>query len=179
MAGLFQSPPPNYTPSASHEIRLQRDSSAFSLLGLKKNREANMRKLLGLTAFGIALMASAVAQPSFAACTARHMYNNSTDNWTFTVTNGSTTCDTDGVHFMTSCTVAPGHTMSIHYDNYWAGGNNKFKISSEKYYVEQQFTVNVAQCYIYTDNSGNVAMNEPAGGDISTCGSGDYACKAK
>jgi len=135
-----------------------------------------MRILLAKTTLAAALFA-AVSSNAMADCATRHFYNNSDIPWTIAILHG--TCDIDGVTFQHSCTVGPNSVANLHWPNNFFPGGDFLTISGNKYYRNTQFSVSTSSCKYYTPgDTGNVVLNEPANGDVFTCGK-SYACKPK
>jgi hypothetical protein len=79
----------------------------------------------------------------------------------------------------TSCTIPPGQTADLHYANF-PDRTNAILIESldgGAIYPRARFTVE-GGCYIsHRGNTGNIAVNDSADGDVKTCGSGSYSCR--
>jgi len=114
---------------------------------------------LSLIASAILLSGSASAQ-----CT-RHFYNNS--NYTFKVGILTGLCNNTAI-----CTIRPHSTGTLVYFPLPGGTIN---ISSRI----AGGTFGISGCYIYHHgNTGAIAVNSPADGDVTTCGRSGWRCPA-
>jgi hypothetical protein len=137
----------------------------------RQNAEEIVRKALkNLVALAVAGFALSVLPDAGFACGTRHFYNNS--NTSYYLHFDKSTCSLPNGPNVSDCTVPPGGVAEIHYANP-IGGGDRFGMNS------QGFDVNIVSCHIdhpNQGNTGNVALNEPANGDVTTCGRG-WACK--
>jgi len=136
---------------------------------------ATFKKLLALAVAGFTF---SVILPDlgFASCGTRHFYNNSNMNWWLHLDRG--TCSLPNGPNVSDCVVPPGSVAEIHYANPIGGGDG---ISMGGYALPSSsgFDVNSVSCHIdhpNQGNTGNVALNDPATGDVNTCGRGGWVC---
>jgi hypothetical protein len=126
----------------------------------------------------LALGSIASAGAADAACT-RHVYNRSANPWTFRATNSS-----GNVHFTTGlfacknrtngpCTVPPHTSVGIEYTTTGGIANGTWYIA-DKTRQERSFDYRglASQCpsISHRGNTGAVALNDPADGDINAWG---------
>jgi len=135
------------------------------------------RERVSKAAAAAALLSFGLAGAADATCATRHFYNHSGHPWTLGVSSG--TCSmADGAPKVHSCTIAPGQTANIHYTN--SSKHESITVESA-FYPLTRFSVSTAEmdpnaCRIeHNGNTGNIVVNDPAGGDIQTCG--NYPCK--
>jgi len=119
----------------------------------------------------VLLMASSAAA---SACDSRHFYNHSDVFWTVSLQQGI--CRPPGGPDAPTCGVPPGATAVLSYpDNPFAA--SAITITSSYYYPPRIFFVDGVSCYINHDgNTGNIVVNDPANGDVQTCGEPGYSC---
>lgn len=95
----------------------------------------------------------------------RHFYNNSSIRYAFTFTTGNGLCNNFPV-----CTIDPHATATLIYFPYPAGN----LLISSSY---GSHDLGVTGCYIiHSGNTGEIAVNDPADGDVTTCGSNGWNC---
>jgi hypothetical protein len=108
------------------------------------------------------------------ACGTRHFYNNSNMSWDLHM--DKSTCSLPNGPNVKDCTVPPGGVAELHYSN-WVNGGDMFQFYG---YGSFGFVVNPTNCHIEhpnQGNTGNVALNAPATGDVTTCGRGGWTCQ--
>lgn len=132
----------------------------------------------------LALMAVMSSERAQAGCT-RHFYNKSNTWWIVAmpltgsckVNRGACVappderwiCDTSQ---RTVCGVAPGETAQLNYND-----QGDVIIMTRGTGFNQSFPAN-GSCYLsHNGSTGNVALNDPANGDIVTCGGPGYPCR--
>jgi hypothetical protein len=106
------------------------------------------------------------------ACDTRHFYNYSNVAFVFAIL-PSGSCSI-GRYTGPVCVIPPGQTADLHYPN---GGGTTVGIASadETTYPGYSFNVEMT-CYIdHGGNTGNIVVNDPAKGDVKTCGT-SYPC---
>ena len=104
-------------------------------------------------------------QAAFAGCATRHFYNKSDAPFTIEFSGSTGRCNVGAQPMSGKCVIGPGESAELHYSD--LGGT--IYLSSDRYYGRAAFTVSMT-CYIdHTGRTGNVAVNEPANGDVSTC----------
>ena len=128
---------------------------------------------------GSALLGAAtIVSPAAAGCSTRHMYNHSDDTWTVRLQGGNAACSAAGAASATSCNVPPGQVAELHYPG--PGKASIFLQSNHPGSSAATFTVD-EQCVIaHSGNTGNVFLNDPASGDVQTCGhrtGGNFDCR--
>jgi hypothetical protein len=119
---------------------------------------------------------TAIGSPASAACGTRHFYNHSDFDWTITMEGGAT-CSIGSANKTTKCTVGAGQTAELHYPD------NPATVSLKSPVFDGSFRTDSGQhsCFIDHGNrpTGNSVLNDPAEGDIQTCGrrtGGNYPC---
>ncbi|MDO9297643.1 hypothetical protein [Bradyrhizobium sp.] len=117
-----------------------------------------MRVLTGFIALLVATLLSATNASAQFYCS-RHFYNNS--NYTWTVSNA-----------VVQRKIPPRTTQSL---NYLSIGSQTLRIRSPFY--DQSFPVSF--CYLnHSGGTGYIAVNDPANGDVQTCGNPGWPCPA-
>jgi hypothetical protein len=130
--------------------------------------------LKNLVALAVAGFALGVLPDAGFACGTRHFYNNSNMSWDLHFE--KSTCSLPNGPNVSSCTVPPGGVAEIHYANPIGGGD----FISMWGYGSFGFDVDIVSCHIEhpnQGNTGNVALNGPANGDVTTCGRGGWNCQ--
>jgi hypothetical protein len=130
--------------------------------------------LKSLVALAVAGFALSVLPDAGFACGTRHFYNNS--NWSWSLHLERSTCSLPNGPNVNDCEVPPGGVAEIHYANPIGGGDS---ISMDGY-GSFGFDVDIVSCHIEhpnQGNTGNVALNAPANGDVTTCGRGGWTCQ--
>lgn len=116
----------------------------------------------------------ALSDSSFA-CSTRHFYNNSNVNFYVGFISSGSTCSLPNSPNVSYCTVPPGKVAELHYSDLGALGTISIR-SDGNVYPYTNFDFNSGSgvaCNIHHHgNTGNIAVNEPAGGDVTTCGKG-------
>jgi hypothetical protein len=117
-------------------------------------------------------------------CNTRHFYNNSPVPFTVSLDNaGKCSIGSSGQQY--ACVVPPMEVADLHYasnygDVYSGLGMPTPTVTIQsndegRIYSPQRF--GVYGCYIqHSGNTGNIVVNDPADGDVVTCGVGDYRC---
>lgn len=111
------------------------------------------------------------------ACATRHFYNNSSVTFSFSMMpDGSCSI---GAYTGPVCIIPPGAAADIHYPD---SGTYIGVASVDKggVYPGTRFSVGggPGACYIqHSGNTGNIVVNGPANGDVTTCGAPDYPCQ--
>ena len=139
----------------------------------------------------VVLVTSAVALPGAASaqwnCGTRHFYNNSSVPFILTMNEKVGTCSYRSSNKRV-CRIPAGAVGEIHYRDALAPSRNPrqqmtgplMTVRSRdggKIY-NKQFSVDPKKCYINHDgNTGNIVVNDPANGDIVTCGGSSYTCR--
>jgi hypothetical protein len=73
-----------------------------------------------------------------------------------------------------TCRIEPGQTADLHYND--VGGH--ITVSSNGSHYPRNTFYFTAICHIeHNGNTGNIVVNDPAEGDIATCGKSDYPCR--
>jgi hypothetical protein len=114
--------------------------------------------LISIIACLVAFTGSAAAQ-----CT-RHFYNNS-------VTPFKVEMDQGLCNKSTTCIINPGETGTLFYYGLLQGG-----ITVTSTFYHSAFTVSA--CHIFHGDTGAIAVNDPAEGDVTTCGGSGWDCPA-
>lgn len=136
------------------------------------------------------------ASPASADCNTRHFYNHSKVTWVLSMGKGACSIGPSGMQ--SACEIPPGQTASIHYSGVSAVndaakviaaiGGVRFKASGDsikiashdggKLFPVQTFSVRIGdfnECYIkHSGGTGNIVLNDPAHGDVQTCGFDNY-----
>lgn len=121
-----------------------------------------------------ALVTVALTAPAWADCDTRHFYNNSDSPFSVYLKEG--TCSFADSGMQHECTIPPNSVGELHYSNVQA--YDWIYISSggpSVYYGPKGFDVHMwppGTCHIeHPDaNTGNIAVNSDAEGDVKTCG---------
>jgi hypothetical protein len=112
-------------------------------------------------------------------CT-RHFYNKSDYEWAVAMIN-SGRCQTAGGKSDPSgvCIIPPHGSAVLGYSNNGSVGAQVLMAGAWKGgHYAGGFSLRTVGCYIEHDgNTGNVVLNDPADGDIATCGRDSYPCK--
>lgn len=110
-----------------------------------------------------------------AACDTRHFYNNSPV--TFQLTTGNNTrCSIGPLSMQQICQIPPGQTADIHYGSFFP--NIGVSTPGSPIFPGDGYSVDPASCRInHSGSTGNIVVNEPADGDVVTCGKPDYPCR--
>jgi hypothetical protein len=111
----------------------------------------------------------AVCNAASADICSRHFYNNSNRYWTVMLAPPSW-C---GSSFGGSCLVKPHQTIDLHYNSPFIAGS--INVNSPGIY-NGGFVTTVPCRIEHSGNTGRIAVNDPADGDVSTCGSGSWSC---
>src|SRR5262249_44355934 len=121
---------------------------------------------------GGALSGAAMLVSPAAACGTRHVYNHSADPWTIEFVSSKATCSIGSVHNATSCTVPPGQTAELHYPD---PGNGSIAIKSgHRGSSTLTFAINSKCLLEHSGRTPNFFLNDPANGDVNTCGPRNY-----
>lgn len=118
-------------------------------------------------------------------CATRHFYNYS--NVVFKISflhtgkGGGTSigsCSIGDLNKALACTIPPGQAADLHYANFPDRTTAVAIESLDSGVIYPIKTFNVdGGCYIsHSGNTGNIVVNDPADGDVATCGT-SYACK--
>ena len=144
--------------------------------------------LLCLALWGVSQAAFASDDGGFPPLTCeRHFYNNSDGPW-LVAPSGNIGCN--GQKRGVACNVLPNTTITLQYYgtlNQRFDGDPQYADSSialiaQNYYFDKfnrgkPLTVTEGCAYLlHSGSTGNVVLNGPANGDITTCGVGTYAC---
>ena len=109
------------------------------------------------------------------ACGTRHFYNKADKTWEISFT-GLTTCSIGNVNKSQNRTIPPGQVAGIHYPDFAPLGEQKIRITPGSHWYD--IGTAAKPCSIrHSGSTGNVVVNEPADGDVVTCGRGTYPCK--
>ena len=123
------------------------------------------------------------------ACETRHFYNHSSKRFSvvfdLNMFNGGATCSIGNAINQRFCVVPPGGTAELHYPNFPVVGVPVIFIHSldtpNPIYPGTHFDIS-ANCAIeHGGSTGNIVVNDPANGDVQTCGKvgypGGYDCR--
>ena len=107
-------------------------------------------------------------------CPTRHFYNTSAVTFTATLDNGGT-CSI-GPSNGATCNIPAGQTAELHYPN---GKTTDGGIMIQSpVFAAKHYDVDANSCEIkHGGNTGNIVVNDPANGDVKTCGKSTYPCK--
>ncbi len=136
------------------------------------------RFMRGLSLVGFATLCSALLGSPASACDTRHFYNHSNFVWAITLSGGAT-CSIGRVNKATRCVVPPGQTADLHYPDFLANWGGRVGVGRDGSVV-QSFSYDVSCNLKNHGNTGNVSFNDPADGDVQTCGrrtGGGYDCR--
>jgi hypothetical protein len=162
--------------SASRDSSFEQGGSRmFQTLG----RRPGMKVVTSAVRAALAL--AVIPAQALASCPTRHFYNNSNYSFTVNMINGGS-CSFQGEPKTDSCVVPPKRTLQLHYNNFPIGGDaGQISFSSDIFADTRPFDKNV-DCYIIHESrrdTGNIALNAPAAGDVTTCGADGYACQGR
>ena len=136
------------------------------------------RFMRGPSLVGFATLCSALLGSPASACETRHFYNHSDFAWGIRLSGGAT-CSIGRVNKATHCIIPPGQVADLHYPDFLANWGGSAVISHDGS-VAQSFSYD-ASCKLKHDgNTGNLVLNDPADGDVQTCGrrtGGNYDCR--
>jgi len=128
---------------------------------------------------------------AMANCGTRHLYNNTPVTFVLVMGDGTGSCSLNGP-MKSACEIPSGQVGEIHYaDTLFshiagaiagapAASPGQIHIMSEDggKIFNQSFSVNGDNCYInHSGSTGKIAVNDPAKGDINTCGHGNWHCQ--
>ena len=107
------------------------------------------------------------------ACATRHFYNYSTVGFAYTIM-PSGSCSI-GPYTGPVCVIPAGQTADLHYPDQ---STNIAVVSLDEgaTFPGAAFALQIG-CNINAGNTGNITMNSPAEGDITTCGKSGYPCQ--
>lgn len=114
-------------------------------------------------------------------CGTRHFYNNSPVPFTINMEN-SGKCSVGNSPQQGSCEIPPMGVAELHYDG-WGYYDYSISIVSNdggRVYSQQSFAVGgpSGTCHIeHSGDTGSIAVNAPANGDVTTCGIDGYSCE--
>lgn len=132
---------------------------------------ARMSTLVTAALVSLPLLGSAAS-----ACDTRHFYNNSPVTFDLS-TGGDTKCSIGSLGMETICVIPAGQTAEIHYGSTHP---NIAIFAPRNYHIFpiHAFDVDPASCKIDdSGNTGNIAVNVPTDGDVTTCGSNGWTCR--
>ena len=156
-----------------------------------------IKQLIAVSALAATFVTSA-SNSAFADCAKRHFYNHSNIPWTLAMGKGAGSCsDSPTSGNIALCTIKPGQVGEIHYASTFGaqilGALGKTKVpdgnimiasgDDGKTYAPTYFEVQngPTTCNLkHSGSTGNVVLNDPAAGDIATCGKatgGNYDCR--
>lgn len=127
-----------------------------------------------------ALVSMLLAAPARADCDTRHFYNNSPVPFDIHLVFGS--CSLGGSGTQSTCTIPPRQVAELHYANFpiTSDGISVWSLDPGSRIYKGSFVVGIlpSRCYIFhSGNTGNIAVNSNADGDIATCGNADWQCQ--
>ncbi len=166
-------------------MRKMPDLSGSTNVADKITKTAGVAKTALLSRYSALLLLTMVALTMIAgpaeACGTRHFYNHS--DWVVTVNLDSGKGSTCSGDFPNSpnvpiCEIPPGGHADLHYSG-WGG---TIIITSDSGRISGQYSIDTfGACDLSHDgNTGNLVLNDPADGDVQTCGrrsGGNYDCK--
>ncbi len=132
---------------------------------------ARMPVLVAAALASLPLLGSAAS-----ACDTRHFYNKSPVTFDLSM-GGDAQCSIGSSGMQQICNIPPGQTAEIHYGSTHP---NIAIFSPTKYYIfpMHDFSVDPASCKIDDrGKTGNIAVNVPNNGDVTTCGSNGWTCR--
>lgn len=112
----------------------------------------------------------ASCEPASADICARHFYNNSNRYWTVVLLPPSS-CGSQTMG--KGCVVKPFQTIDLHYNSPLITGT--INVASPGLY-NGGFVTTVPCRIEHHGSTGRIAVNDPANGDVSTCGSRSWSC---
>jgi hypothetical protein len=108
------------------------------------------------------------------ACDTRHFYNNTKVTFVYSIMpDGS--CSV-GPYTGPICFIPPGQSADLHYPD--SGTSiGVASVDGGEIYPGTGFSVG-GGCYIkHSGSTGNIVVNGPANGDVTTCGASNYPCQ--
>ena len=127
-----------------------------------------MKKTIAImTSAGLMIGLSSAADADI--CT-RHFYNNSKYVWAVLLSFPSH-CGNSSIVSKTGCQVQPHQVVTLHYNSPAAG-----PIFIRSLWYSHAFVTTVPCRIQHNGGTGPVSVNDPANGDVSTCGIGSYHC---
>ena len=130
----------------------------------------------------------AIAAPA-SACDTRHFYNHSNKQFSVVfdqnIFNGGASCSIGNSVNQRFCVIPPGGTADLHYPNFPVVGVPGIFIESldrpNPIYPGQHFDIDTSCAIEHGGSTGNIVVNDPANGDVQTCGKvgypGGYDCR--
>jgi len=109
-------------------------------------------------------LAAATAQ----SCNPRHFYNQSDLTWTIEMQGGGA-CTVGSSTPQAQCSVGPKETAILNYN-----GSRALFMQSSVFF--NSFPLEGCDYLWHHGDTGNVALNRPADGDVQTCGAPGYSC---
>jgi hypothetical protein len=140
----------------------------------EKFMRANIVRISTLAAAALASL-PLLGSPASASCDTRHFYNNSPVTFIIQF-GGNSTCSVGGSGNHTVCRVPSKQIADLHYSNIDAFPDITVQTPGSKIYPARSFNVQGASCYIDHGSTGNIAVNDPANGDVTTCGRNGWTC---
>lgn len=135
-------------------------------------------RLASLLSLAIVAVTMALSCGEAAAiCATRHFYNHSDTTWhiifygNFGV--GGGTCRPEGGPDGHTCDIKPGTTAGLSYPDF---GGWTIRIMSSKYHFDKTLGAQGGCKIDHQGSTGDIAVNEPADGDVVTCGQGGWTC---
>src|ERR1700730_10789910 len=117
-----------------------------------------------------------LGSPASAGCATRHFYNNSPVQFNVEF-GGRSKCSIGSSGMQVVCKVPPGQTADLHYNDGDVFPKISVSTPGSKIYPGRTFNVQGVSCYIdHSGSTGNIAVNDPANGDVSTCGANGWTC---
>jgi len=117
-----------------------------------------------------------IASPALACNGTRHFYNHTDDKVTITMF-GKATCSIGSSGNIQKCDIPSGQTGELHWPELTEQPSS---ISMESRHFTLSYGVDASYCRLeHQGNTGNVVLNDPANGDVQTCGrvsGGGYDC---
>jgi hypothetical protein len=117
-----------------------------------------------------------IASPAMACDGTRHFYNHTDAQVTITMYGGAT-CSIGSSGNINTCVIPSGQTGELHWPQLSEGVSS---ISMQSPHFNLGYSVDASYCRLaHNGNTGNVVLNDPANGDVQTCGrlsGGGYDC---
>ncbi len=141
-----------------------------------------LMKVFFLFVITVGTASAALAQ----GCPTRHFYNYSNVNFGIDFQSGQGSCSVGTNPQRSACTILPGQIADLHYPDFWIYHTVQVAImslegGSRHYFPRKSFFLENGCDLAHGGDTGNIVLNDPAYGDVKTCGKlnnpGGYECR--